>query len=216
MTDESSVKPRVLWTSSNEDYTKCRVTIKGAEGRPLLEEYHGLDGMEQENWGPVATNRFGLSYLFFDILCDYLALQAAAPDPPSSLAAFVAENPGFTADGLLRRTPPTHKTWTELHDALCADPQISWQKAGKDQGTCGWYAVYGKPEAKADPVKQEPHADALLDLVRKHRDATAEELWDLDHRSMGEFIKQLRAHPGIHVTEPDREIPTYRLAEPAP
>lgn len=350
MSDETPAEPRVVWTYEADSGTLYRAVYPGGKDPYVCDIASDRCSMRNPIWSPFIHEENAYHQMFLALLADYLTLKVAAPPPnipapPSALSAFVAENPGFGTLELMDRRPPTARTHQELHAALCKDPQISWQDAGTIERTRGWYAVYGKPEAKAaeqtaddvllDLVREHPDCltgklyrlarldgesfekfcervrahpglrevinrgvsvwrlaepepdpefvgptleelvrdksgkttrqlrellpspelcelvevaeklaatpgvyavkkqgecvcrwfskkpeptsdDALVDLVRKHPDATAEELWDLDHRSMGEFIKQLRAHPGICRTAVDTETPTYRLVEDAP
>lgn len=176
-------------------------------------------------WLPASS---GASDIVQALLADHLALQEATPPPtipkpPSALSAFVAWNPGLTTDELLRRIPPYYTTYVGLHTALHDDPQISLQGAGATEKKRGWYAVFGKPEAKAVPAEETSVVtdDRLAGLVRLYRGKTTDELYCIFGPSLGwsscDLHTRLLANPYVHggPTTPKRWHPVKVEPEPA-
>lgn len=136
----------------------------------------------------------GASGIVQALLADYCALSA-----------FVAENPGLLAGQLLHRTPPTYKTLNELHSALLADPQISFQNTGATEKKRGWYAVFGKPEAaeKAPVTGSRSNADIVYQMVHDHPGKTVDELHlrltSPELVTLAELEGALAAHPRLHL-----------------
>lgn len=132
--------------------------------------------------------------------------EGKPPDPEfvgKTLEELVRENWGFTTEQLRDLLPSPDLTEpVRVAEELASIPGVYIVQRG-DGGPYGWF--FEEPEPTPD--------DALVDLVRKHKNATAEALWALHTGGFRKFVEQLRADPRINATVAGYPT-TYYPAEP--